>query len=287
MLFIFSGCFGTTTIEPFPLDESDYYVKAKVLEEQIYCLTNNGVFLKYVFDDNKYSIIDQDVKDFFVYDINHYLILYNDGTLKNSVTGMVYLFPDAEYLGETFLYLKSGNILYNAAISDSWVELKTKADKAITNQIAAIILTNDELQLFDYNTEEVIKIDDNVIDFIYYSGDELYYNPDLLYISSSGELNVVSILDYSNMDFTYKSCAFTEKVSALYAVSKGNYIVKTTNNDYIFGNIENNVEPFVLPIDASSISMFGTAFAAISNENPQILYYCSDAINEKVITIGS
>lgn len=287
LIFLFSGCFGTTSIEPFSFSEGDYYVKAKVIEEQAYCLTNNGIFLEYNFEDKNYTIIDEEVKDFFVYDSGHYLVLYNNGTLKNSATGTEYLFPEAEHLGETFLSLKDGNIFYNDTINNSWVKLEKKADKVITNQIAAIILNNNKLQLFDYNTNEIIKIDDDVTDFVYYSGDELYYCPDLLYITSGGKLNIVSILDFGNKEFIYKPSAFTEEVSAIYAVSKGNYIIKTANNDYVFGNIENNVEPFVLPIDTSNISMFGTSFIAIDKENPQILYYCSDAINGKVITIGS
>lgn len=274
---------GAVVVINNPYSGDDYFIKTATMDDRIYCLTNKGLFLEYSLIKEKFTLVEENVRDFYAYDQDCYYLLYNDKIFKNFVSGREYYLPEADRFEESSYRTKNGDVFYCNALDREWYKINTDSIKASPNQLSAVVLDEKNiLRNFFYDTEENFIISENVIDFYFGDATKTYYFPDLIYVTKEGKSIFLRVNDIGTNDFELSTYSIDEKVSKVCCTSEGYYIVECEDNCFLFGNINQNFEPLKFNVNPGHVSMLGKYFSLIDEDNPRVIYHCTDAFNGKL-----
>ena len=120
-------------------EEGDFFIKTVTMEDRIYCLTEKGLFLEYNIKAEKFTKIEEDVKDFYAYDFDIFTVLFKDGTVKGLYDTEVFL-PEALFFESDALRMKDNSVFYFDTWEKEWKKVESDSKKAVPNQLSAMIL---------------------------------------------------------------------------------------------------------------------------------------------------
>ncbi|MBR2041295.1 MAG: hypothetical protein IJ945_02870 [Oscillospiraceae bacterium] len=266
-------------------EEGDFFIKTVTMEDRIYCLTEKGLFLEYNIKTEKFTKLEEDVKDFYAYDFDIFTVLFKDGTVKGLYDTEDFM-PEALFLESDALRMKDNSVFYFDTWEKEWKKVESDSKKAVPNQLSAVILDEkDVLCNFSYDTKEKYPIAEKVKDFCLGDADETYYFPDLLYIDEEGRLFAFKVNDIGMNDFAPIDYTADEVFSKIHGAFHGGFIAETAEGKFLFGSINDGTAPFEIPMEASFVSLFNGSFSAIDKNDPRIIHYCADVYSQKMKTI--
>lgn len=254
----------------FNMDDEDYFVKIKMFYESMYCLTNNGWLLEYDFVTSSFSVIESNVKDFYSWDTNRFLILYNNNIVTYLDYKNTFYCPDAAYLEKDAIVTYDGTAFYFDYEKMQWIKLSQNIRKIFANTTKAIIIDCDNaLKYYDYEKQETSTILNDIIDVEYYGENKTYYSSDIWYVTSNGELGVISS-SYGKQSFA--SDSLMTGIKKIDAASSGYCLAKTLTDEYILISINADEKHEIIKTKGSSASLIEKSYSIIDADNPKIAH---------------